>query len=228
MRLEAEFGGIDIYLFDQLLKGRVGPGDRVLDAGCGSGRNLIYLLRSGCDVSAVDVNPHAVAEVRELAARHAPGLPADRFRVEPVERLSFPDAAFTVVISSAVLHFAAGDEQFDAMVTSLWRVLAPGGMLFARLATTIGMESRVRPLGHRRFALPDGSERYLADETMLMERTARLGGQLLDPIKTTIVQDQRSMTTWVVRKGGVYYANSKTIVMVLLNRFQTLVINRLF
>jgi tellurite methyltransferase len=196
----AEFGDIDIYVFDQLLKGRIGPKDRVLDAGCGSGRNLVYLLRAGIDVSAVDLNPQAIAEVRELARKHAPALPADRFRIEAVERLGFPDAAFTVVMCSAVLHFAAGDEQFDAMIASLWRVLAPGGMLFARLATSIGMETRVRPVGNRRFLLPDGTERYLADEAMLMERTARLGGQLLDPIKTTVVQDQRSMTTWVVRK----------------------------
>jgi len=33
-----------------------------------------------------------------------------------------------------------------------------------------------------------------------MDRTRALGGQLLDPLKTTVVQDQRSMTTWVVRK----------------------------
>jgi SAM-dependent methyltransferase len=194
------FGDIDIYLFDQLLKGRIGEADRVLDAGCGSGRNLVYLLQRGIDVSAVDGNPQAIAEVRALATQHAPALTHDRFRVESVERMSFPDAAFTVVISSAVLHFAASREQFDAMVAGMWRVLAPGGMLFARLATTIGMESRVRALGHGRFVLPDGTERYLADEAMLMSLTADLGGQLLDPIKTTVVQDQRSMTTWVVRK----------------------------
>src|SRR6187431_1354636 len=93
MNLQAEFDGIDIYLFDQLLKGRIGSGDRVLDAGCGSGRNLSYLLRSGIDVSATDVNPHAIEEVRQLAARLAPGLPPDRFRVEPVEQPSFPDAS---------------------------------------------------------------------------------------------------------------------------------------
>jgi tellurite methyltransferase len=198
--LDETFGGIDIYLFDQLLKGRIRPGDRVLDAGCGSGRNLVYLLRAGFDVWAVDANPHAVAEVRELARGLRPDLPGDRFRVESIERLSFADAAFTVVLSSAVLHFASGDEQFDAVVDGMWRVLAPGGVLFVRLATTIGMEGRVRPLANRRYLLPDGTERYLADEAMLMERTVRLAGQLLEPLKTTIVQDQRSMTTWVVRK----------------------------
>jgi len=201
MNLEREFGDIDIYLFDQLLKGRVRPGDRVLDAGCGSGRNLIYLLQAGVDVWAVDSNPHAIAEVRELAARLSPvAPPPERFVVSSLDSLEFADASFSVVICSAVLHFAMDDDHFLAMVSSLWRVLAPRGVFFARLATTIGMEHRVRPLGNRRFALPDGSERYLADEQMLMALTDSLGGQLLDPLKTTIVQDQRAMTTWVARK----------------------------
>jgi hypothetical protein len=88
------------------------------------------------------------------------------------------------------------------MVTGLWRVLAHGGLLFARLASSIGIESQVEPVSGRRFRLPDGTERYLVDEPMLMDLTARLGGELLDPIKTTVVQSQRSMTTWVVRKNG--------------------------
>lgn len=201
MSLQEQFGEIDIYVFDQLLKGRIQRADRILDAGCGSGRNLVYLLREGYDVSAVDSKPDAVVEVRALAARHAPALVPDRFRLEPIDRMTFSDQAFTVVLCSAVLHFAGDERHFDAMLAELWRVLAPGGMLFCRLASTIGMESRVRPLGGRRFALPDGSERFLVDEAMLMDRTARLGGALLDPLKTTIVQDQRSMTTWVVRKA---------------------------
>jgi tellurite methyltransferase len=105
------------------------------------------------------------------------------------------------VISNAVLHFAADDRQFDAMVERMWDVLAPGGLLFCRLASSIGLEDRVRPIAGRRHLLPDGSERYLVDEPLLMALTERLGGRLLDPLKTTIVQDQRSMTTWVVRKG---------------------------
>jgi SAM-dependent methyltransferase len=201
MKLNDAFGDIDIYLFDQLLKGRIRTGDRILDAGCGSGRNLIYLLRQGFDVSAVDPNPYAVEEVRELASRLAPSLDAARFRQEPVESMSFPDSAFSVVVSSAVLHFARDDAHFEAMVRGLWRVLAGGGMLFTRLATTIGMAERVQPLGDNRFALPDGSERYLASEAALMHWTAALGGQLLEPLKTTLVQDQRAMTTWIVRKA---------------------------
>jgi SAM-dependent methyltransferase len=175
---------------------------RVLDAGCGGGRNLVYLLRNGYEVFATDESPDAVATVRRLAATFAPQLPPENFRREAVERMSFADASADVVLSSAVLHFARDDEQFDAMVREMWRVLAPGGVLFARLASSIGMEKRVRHLGGRHFHLPDGSERYLVDAALLTTLTLRLAAELLDPLKTTVVQDQRAMTTWVVRKGS--------------------------
>ena len=198
--LQRTFGDIDIYLFDQLLKGRIRSGDRVLDAGCGSGRNLMYLLNAGLDVCAVDANPHAIAEVRELASRLAPGTPDSHFVQSPIESLPWPDRQFTVVLSSAVLHFARNHDQFGSMLREMWRVLDHGGMFFARLASNIGLEHRVEDRGEGRFGLPDGTERYLVDEAGLLEWTDRLGGQLLDPLKTTLVQDQRSMTTWVVRK----------------------------
>lgn len=197
--LQDQFGAIDIYLFDQLLRGRIAPGVRVLDAGCGTGRNLVYLLRNGYDVSAIDQDAAAVAEVERLARALAPDLPESQFRVETVEACSFPEASFDAVLSSAVLHFARDDAQFDAMVKAMWRVLKPGGLLFCRLASDIGLEGAVS-LGGRRYRLPDGSERYLVSATQLQELTRRLGGSLVDPLKTTVVQDQRSMTTWVVGK----------------------------
>ncbi len=198
--LPATFGGIDIYLFDQLQRGRIHHRDRILDAGCGFGRNLVYLLRSGYDVYAADADADAVGEVRTLAATLAPTLPADHFRVEPLEALTFPDGFATVVISSAVLHFARDDAQFEAMLRGSWRMLASGGMFFCRLASSIGMEGRTHSIDGRRHRLLDGTTRYLVDEPLLMDWTARLGGRLLDPIKTTVVQDQRAMSTWVVRK----------------------------
>jgi SAM-dependent methyltransferase len=199
--LRREFGDIDVYLFDQLLRGRIARGMRVLDAGCGRGRNLVYLLRSGFAVWATDANPEAVAATHSLAAALAPSLGDDHFRVEPVERMSFGDASFDVVISSAVLHFARDEAHWWSMVREMWRVLAPDGLLFARLATTIGHESRVRRLGGRRFVMPDGEERFLVDEDFMLTAVRELGGVLVDPLKTSVVQDRRSMMTWVMRKG---------------------------
>ncbi len=200
--LEAQFGPIDIYLFDQLLRGRILPGMRILDAGCGHGRNLVYLLRGGYEVMAADTDPASVASVRQLAARLAPRLPPENFRVEPVDALSFPDASMDVVVCIAVLHFARDPAHWDAMVTETWRVLKPGGLYLARLATTIGIADRVRRLEGNRYLLPDGSERYLVNAAALVETTHRLGGTLADPLKTTLVQDQRAMTTWVMRKAS--------------------------
>jgi tellurite methyltransferase len=200
-RLRDQFGDIDIYLFDQLLRGRIVDGMRVLDAGCGGGRNLVFLLRNGFDVWGVDESEVAIARVRELAARLAPNLPHDRFRVGQVESLSFEDDSMDVVISSAVLHFARDDEHWLAMVREMWRVLAPGGVFFSRLATTVG-QPRLRPIGGHRYVMPDGDSRYLVDHEMLMNVTSTLGGILLDPLKSAVVHDRRSMGTWVMRKHG--------------------------
>jgi tellurite methyltransferase len=198
--LRDQFGEIDIYLFDQLLRGRIKAGMRILDAGCGFGRNLVYLLREGFEVFGADSDTRALDATRRLAASIAPTLPAANFRQEPIEAMSFPDGFADFVISSAVLHFASGDDHFRAMLRGTWRVLKPGGLLFCRLASSIGIENQVQRIAGRRFHLPDGSERYLVDEPLLLELTGDLSGQLEDPLKTTVVQNQRSMTTWMVRK----------------------------
>lgn len=192
--LRAEFGDIDIYVFDQLLRGRIAPGMRVFDAGCGSGRNLVYFLRQGFDVCGNDADPVAIAQVTALAGGRGD------FRVEPIELTSFPETSADVVLMSAVLHFARDAAHFESMLRAAWRVLRPGGVFFARLASTIGIEEQIDPIGSGRFRLPDGSDRYLVDAPALLEWTARLGGELIDPIKTTLVHEQRSMTTWVMRR----------------------------
>ena len=196
--LRRQFGQIDIYLFDQLLRGRISHGMRILDAGCGNGRNLVYLLRENFQVFGVDTDLRAVEAVRRLA----PSLPAENFRVESIEAMSFPDDFADVAISSAVLHFARDDDHFLAMLRGTWRVLKSGGLFFCRLASSIGMESLIKPIAGRVSLLPDGSVRYLVDEALLLRLTEELHGQLLDPIKTTVVQNERCMTTWVVRKAS--------------------------
>jgi SAM-dependent methyltransferase len=200
--LQEQFGRIDIYLFDQILRGNVAPGMRVVDAGCGHGRNLIYLLREGYDLFGVDASAEAIASVRRMAAKLAPGLPSANFQVGAIESMQLPDAFADVVVCNSVLHFARNDAHFDAMVCDLWRVLRPGGMLFCRLGSTIGMEfGRADNAGSERlFRMADGQTWYLVDEAILVELIRKLGGKLIDPLKTTVVQGVRCMTTWVVRK----------------------------
>jgi tellurite methyltransferase len=201
VNLQEWFGQIDIYLFDQLLKGRFNPRMRVLDAGCGGGRNLIYFLRCGYDVCGVDLSTEAIVHVRALASGLAPYLPADNFRVEPVEGMSFADAGFDVVISSAVLHFARDEEHWQDMVREMWRVLKPGGIFFARLASSVGLEEQMIRVEGRRYQLPDGSDRFLVDDRMLLAAADSLGGELFEPLKTVVVRNLRSMSTWCLRKS---------------------------
>lgn len=198
MTLQEQFGQIDIYVFDQILRGNIAPGMRVLDAGCGYGRNLVYLLRAGCEVFALDAEAAGVAHVRALAAELAPGLPAENFCVSGIEKMPFTNGFADVVICNSVLHFARDEQHFLAMITELWRVLRPGGLLFCRLGSRIGMEfEHVRG---QVFRIGDGSEWFLVDEAALLDMTRQMDGVLVDPLKTTVVQDYRCMTTWVVRK----------------------------
>ena len=198
MRLQEHFGQIDIYVFDQILRGNIVPGMRVLDAGCGYGRNLVHLLREGCEVFALDADPDAVHHVLLLSRSLETGLPAENFRVGPIEQMPFPDQFVEVVLCNSVLHFARDDRHFRAMLAELWRVLKPGGMLFCRLGSRIGMDfPRLRG---NVFKIPDGSEWFLVDQQMLLDLTDEMNAILMDPLKTTIVQDYRCMTTWVLRK----------------------------
>jgi len=198
LSIQEQFGQIDIYVFDQILRGNIAPGMRVLEAGCGYGRNLVHLLREGCEVFALDQDAAAIDHVRKLSASLATSLPPENFQVGLVESMPFPSDFADVVLCSAVLHFARNENHFRAMLAELWRVLRPGGMLFCRLGSRIGMD--FEPAGDGRFTLGDGSKWFLVDEEMLEDLAEELNAVLIDPIKTTIVQDYRCMTTWVLRK----------------------------
>ncbi|HEU5350122.1 MAG TPA: class I SAM-dependent methyltransferase [Terracidiphilus sp.] len=202
MTLQEQLGQIDIYLFDQILRGNISQGMRVVDAGCGGGRNIQYLLREGYEAFGVDVSADAVAEVRQMAHRLAPGLPPENFQMAGVEAMPFADEFADVVLCHSVLHFAQNEEQLEAMVRGLWRVLRPGGMLFCRLASTIGAVQGMafEAVAGRRFRMSHGVEWLLVDEELLMKLTHQLDGELVDPLKTTVVQGQRCMTTWVLKK----------------------------
>jgi len=202
MNLQEQFGNIDIYVFDQLLRGRITPGQRVFDAGCGGGRNLVYLLRHGYEVCGNDADAEAIERLRAMAAAIAPDAHAD-FRVEAIEHTSFSADHADVVLASAVLHFARDAAHFEAMLRAMWRTLKPGGLFFARLASTIGQVDGLREIGQGRYRLPDGSDRFLVDAATIEAWTSRLGGVLIDPIKTTVVHEQRSMTTWVARRDRI-------------------------
>ncbi len=198
IHIQQQFGQIDIYIFDQILRGNIAPGMTIVDAGCGYGRNLVHLLREGCQVFAIDQDSAAVDHVRKLSESLQTNLPAENFQVGPIENMPFPNDLADIVLCNAVLHFARDTRHFRAMLTELWRVLKPGGMLFCRLGSRIGMD--FQRLRGNIYLLPDNSQWFLVDQQMLLDLTSELNAVQVDPLKTTIVQDYRCMTTWVLRK----------------------------
>jgi SAM-dependent methyltransferase len=194
--LTSQVGNTDIYLIDQIMKGRYTAPESILDAGAGAGRNLYWFVQAGLQVYGTDRDPKAV----EALMQNYPGVPADRFLAAPVERLPFADAAFRHVISSAVLHFAENEAHFGQMFGEMCRVLAPGGSLFIRAATDVGLADKMIPLGQGRFQMPDGTDRFLMTRPALDALVRQYGMRYLEPFKTVLVDELRSMAVVLLGK----------------------------
>jgi tellurite methyltransferase len=189
-------GATDIYLIDQIMKGRYRQGDVLLDAGCGRGRNLHWFLRNDFEIYGIDSSQEAIDDL----TRQNPTLPPGRFRVNSVEQTSFGSAFFDGIISSAVLHFAKSTANFFAMMGEMCRVLKPGGTLFIRMASDIGIEDKVQPLGDGVFLIPDGSTRFLLTKDLLKQVPGSYPVHFLEDFKTVNVNEVRCMSTLVLQK----------------------------
>ena len=185
----------DIYLIDQILKGRFNNTKRVLDVGCGTGRNLPYFLHGGFEVFGIDSDEK---QINELI--HNKRVKRANFKVASADNIPFNNIEFDLIICNAVLHFADNKEHFEKMLQSIWNRLEQGGILFMRLASNSGIEPLIEPMGNGKYALPDGTIRYLVDPNELLTYSENMNATLVEKIKTTNVQDMRCMTTWVLKK----------------------------
>ncbi|MCB9893365.1 MAG: class I SAM-dependent methyltransferase [Planctomycetes bacterium] len=194
--LNTELAGMDIQLLDQVLKGRFPAGGRILDAGCGGGRNMVWFAHNGFEVYGVDGSAKSVEKVRAAGI-----VPAEQVIECSATNLPFPDAHFDGVICNALLHVLENKAAWEAALNETWRVLKSGGVWFARLATTLSMEQHAEPLGDGRYRMP-GTQWDILPVTLdeMLNRTKELGATLLEPIKTVNVQNQRAMATWVMKK----------------------------
>jgi len=190
-------GNTDIYLLDQIIKGRYSQADKLLDAGCGTGRNLHWFLTEGIGIYGTDQNSNAIDEIKAAY----PSIPADRFQSCPVEHLPFKNDFFDHVISSAVLHFADSISQFRAMLTGMVRVLKPGGSLFIRMTSDIGIENKVKLVKDGVYLIPDGSTRFLLTRSLLTDILQQYPLSFAEPLKTVNVDDIRCMSTLVFQKN---------------------------
>jgi tellurite methyltransferase len=193
--IEEVIGSSDIYLVDQIMKGRYRTNDIILDAGCGSGRNLHWFIRNNIVIYGIDQN----ADVIQKVWNRYPAV-AERFCQSAVDKMPFEDNHFDHVISSAVLHFAKDTEQFRQMMAEMVRVLKPSGSLFIRMTSDIGIEDRVQPVSDGVYGIPDGSNRFLLTRGLLADVMRKNGLSFLEPLKTVNVNDVRCMSTVVLVK----------------------------
>ncbi|MBN3581610.1 class I SAM-dependent methyltransferase [Algoriphagus aestuarii] len=198
--LNSLLGNIDVYLLDQILKGRFNKDMKILDAGCGEGRNAVYFINSGYQVFGIDQNETAVQYCRYLSKSLDPTYDAHRFQVGGLEDIPFHKGAFDSVICSAVLHFASAEAKFWQMIQELIRVLKPGGTFWFRMCTGFGgILEQSQFLGDGRYLLPDGSERFVLMQKQL-DKLQELGFEFLESPKTVLVLGQREMGVFVMRK----------------------------
>lgn len=193
--LKSEIEGIDIYLLDQILKERYQQNDVILDAGCGSGRNLKWFYENKFTVYGVDSLESRIEEVKEkYTEQHS------HFSVQNLDQLQFENQFFDHVICSAVLHFAQNTQQFKRMVAELYRVLKPGGSLFIRMTSNFGIEDKVQSISDGVYYLPDTTNRFLLTSDLVAYLKETFSFTYLEPLKTVNVNNMRCMSTLVLKK----------------------------
>lgn len=198
--LQKALAHTDVYLIDHILKGRFRPEMKILDAGCGEGRNLHWFIQNGFTVYGVDRHAEAIQYARLVAKSLNATFQPEYFQEMDLEKILFPNQAFQAIICSAVLHFAESEAHFHNIWAELWRVLTPGGLLFVRMASLTGMEDEAKPLGNGRYLLPDGSQRFLFTPEIRQQLEAKYAMEWLEPLKTVVVDGQRSMNVMLLRK----------------------------
>lgn len=194
-------GNIDIYLLDQILKGRFSKEMKILDAGCGEGRNAVYFINQGYQIFGVDQNETAVQYCRYMAKSIDKTYDSHRFQLAGLEEIPFHKEAFDAVICSAVLHFAQDESNFWAMINEMLRVLKSGGVLWFRMTTAFGgIIEKSKPLGDGKYLLPDGSGRFMLTQSHV-DKLEKMGLKFLELPKSVLVHGQRTMGVFVMEKG---------------------------
>jgi ubiquinone/menaquinone biosynthesis C-methylase UbiE len=180
------------------MKGRYQPHQKILDAGCGSGRNMKWFLQNDFDIYGVDSSHAAIIHLKQMND----SLPPLCLQVASLEKLPFEENYFDHVICSAVLHFANDVDHFKQMLVEMLRVLSQTGSLFIRMASDIGIEDKVKLISNGNYQIPDGSMRFLLTRSLLAECMTEFNLQFLEPLKTTNVNDQRCMSTLLLQKNS--------------------------
>ncbi|MGM0579363.1 MAG: class I SAM-dependent methyltransferase [Bacteroidota bacterium] len=199
-QLNNELGNIDLYWLDFILKGYLPDNAKILDAGCGEGRNLTFCFKNGMDVFGIDQNPEAINLLKLLAKKYKLKDIDARFQVMKLDKILFPSLTFDVVICSAVLHFAKNTDQFEKMVKEIVRLLKPNGKIFIRTMTDRYIPKKTLDLENNIFQFPPEQMRFVTNADTFVDYLRKLGLELIEPYKEIVVENKHTMGTFMFQK----------------------------
>ena len=194
-KLREAIDGTDIYLLDQILKLNYQEGSKILDVGCGAGRNLKWFYKNNYEIFGIDISEDDITYCKEVYQKQS-----NHFKLASAQEIPFSDNFFDHVVCNAVLHFANDSVHFTKMFKELIRVLDSKGTLFIRTASNFGLEYTAEHISNGVYKLPDGSQRFLITKDFIENLEEKYNIELIENVKTTLVRDKRSMTTLVLKK----------------------------
>jgi 2-polyprenyl-3-methyl-5-hydroxy-6-metoxy-1,4-benzoquinol methylase len=199
-KLNNELGNADLILIDQILKDRFSDQMRILDAGCGEGRNMIYFVKNGYNIYGIDQDEEAVNMAKIVCASANRSYIMENIQAFPIEENPFPDLFFDAVICINVLHSVSGHDEFFDLFDHLLRLLNNGGFLFLSMESDIGLSNRslkksineeIRTLASHNFYFSSELRHEILANDQLME---------IEPSKTIVIGDIKSYTYLFLKK----------------------------
>lgn len=199
-QLNKELGNIDLYWLDFILKGHLPTDAKILDAGCGEGRNIMYCLKNGMNVFGIDQNPEAIRFVKLIAKQYQQDNTEARFQLMKLDSIRFPDDAFDTVLCSAVLHFAESTDHFNKMLSELFRVVKMGGKLVIRTMSDAYLAEGVQAGENGVYVFPEGQKRFIVSADTFVEHCRLSGFRLIEPYKEVKVKNRHTMGTFFLER----------------------------
>ena len=185
---------MDLFLLDLILKGKIPENARILDAGCGEGRNAIYFIQEGYEYLGIDSDESKIRLAQYMSSNISTSKAI--FKVGDIRQMR-DNATFDLVICSRVLHFAESENDFFEMWSSISEQVSQGGMIY------ISMDSKIdnalgHPVENGRFEFPDGAVRFAITDSIYQE--IKKGFELVEPLKTLVQNETRAQSFFTLRK----------------------------
>lgn len=188
--LNHELGNIDLFLLDQILKGRFEQAESILEVGCGEGRNLTYFIRNGYDVWGIDNNPTALKMLHMMGRSLHKTFDKEKFIEADISGIPFPPQSFDAIICASVLHFLPSEDAFFAAWDTMMKVLRKDGFLFLSMYSNIPFPGKMQ------------SDFFLLTGTLYQTVLHRYKLQEVEPVKTVAMGNTQPLAYLILQKQG--------------------------